>query len=767
MKKIKLFLITLLCMVGVMNVDAQTLVTGSPHTQIVDMYHGTLSNKNPWSSDDSYDTEGNRVTVSTNAGIAGFSEDDGNLKVSITSSAVDNTITISAPNGWTLTGFRFEVNCNKAHVTWNGIKKSSGIFDVTINNSSTTTFKVEAEQLLFGNCYVIFKNFKVYLKRTPADPSGFLDSFGSPVEFGGVYVLGAEPARDQTDYFSVNGLNVTSSRNWPSDNNHFINVNSVWEISSVAEGRFTLQSMATKKYLGAANSASINVSSETKSGAVHFKASDDYYTSQWNTPWFYSFEYNNKYLQYTAGSGNVFSWANSFNESANADLNKKYRFHRVEYVRIGVFTEQDGILSPLNYNVTFKTDDDPFGAGSTTLSKSGQTEICYEHGENQNTHVVTRSIKNRITAITATNAPAQYESIKYIVNGDEVDAISYEDIVSGYTISIIYVLADTEEPDPEDLVHAGPKFYKLYSNVTQKYLSAPNSTLQVADDSNDAIFYHEYAENGEKYLLSYTGGVYVNGNSLGAIGEAGKDILLAQYPNDATKWDVRMGTKYLTCDSGDGVNPDFAVKPSGEYELIPVTELPVKLNTVGDHRYGTFYAPVDVTVPEGLEAYRVEGITPGENADVLGLVSVTEIPANTGVILYEDSKTSKEYKLTITSNVDDATSLLDGVCPRRIVKDSETLYGLNKKTINGKETAGFYKMKTGSALSPFRAFLDYTESEQGESKGFVFSFTELDAIEAIEMSHAEDAIYDLQGRKVQNPGTGIYIVNGKKIMIKK
>ncbi|MBO7280185.1 MAG: hypothetical protein J6V00_03375 [Bacteroidaceae bacterium] len=29
-----------------------------------------------------------------------------------------------------------------------------------------------------------------------------------------------------------------------------------------------------------------------------------------------------------------------------------------------------------------------------------------------------------------------------------------------------------------------------------------------------------------------------------------------------------------------------------------------------------------------------------------------------------------------------------------------------------------------------------------------------------------NAIYDLQGRKVQQPGKGIYIVNGKKVMIR-
>ena len=41
----------------------------------------------------------------------------------------------------------------------------------------------------------------------------------------------------------------------------------------------------------------------------------------------------------------------------------------------------------------------------------------------------------------------------------------------------------------------------------------------------------------------------------------------------------------------------------------------------------------------------------------------------------------------------------------------------------------------------------------------------LDIIEA-ENENAETVIYDLLGRRVQNPSKGIYIVNGKKMLIK-
>ena len=39
-------------------------------------------------------------------------------------------------------------------------------------------------------------------------------------------------------------------------------------------------------------------------------------------------------------------------------------------------------------------------------------------------------------------------------------------------------------------------------------------------------------------------------------------------------------------------------------------------------------------------------------------------------------------------------------------------------------------------------------------------------IENVGIETVVEGIYDLQGRKVENPSTGIYIVNGKKVLVK-
>ena len=49
---------------------------------------------------------------------------------------------------------------------------------------------------------------------------------------------------------------------------------------------------------------------------------------------------------------------------------------------------------------------------------------------------------------------------------------------------------------------------------------------------------------------------------------------------------------------------------------------------------------------------------------------------------------------------------------------------------------------------------------------FFVETTEIDEMEAAGNGQQEAYIYDLQGRRVLNPTNGMYIVNGKKVVIK-
>ena len=89
------------------------------------------------------------------------------------------------------------------------------------------------------------------------------------------------------------------------------------------------------------------------------------------------------------------------------------------------------------------------------------------------------------------------------------------------------------------------------------------------------------------------------------------------------------------------------------------------------------------------------------------------------------------------------------------------MYVLNK----GSQGIGFYKLKDGKSLSPGKAFLYYSGS--GGAREF-FGFDEATGIDAtlVNSEKVNSEVYDLQGRRVAQPTKGLYIVNGKKVVIK-
>ena len=96
--------------------------------------------------------------------------------------------------------------------------------------------------------------------------------------------------------------------------------------------------------------------------------------------------------------------------------------------------------------------------------------------------------------------------------------------------------------------------------------------------------------------------------------------------------------------------------------------------------------------------------------------------------------------------------------------DPSTTYVLN----NGSNGVGFYKLTAGKTLGVGKAYLTYPSSSAPEYFGFDEDATAIISIEngKLKIENEADEVYDLQGRRVAQPTKGMYIVNGKKVIIK-
>ena len=119
--------------------------------------------------------------------------------------------------------------------------------------------------------------------------------------------------------------------------------------------------------------------------------------------------------------------------------------------------------------------------------------------------------------------------------------------------------------------------------------------------------------------------------------------------------------------------------------------------------------------------------------------------------------------LTSTASGNDFTSnSLQGVSAAAglTAADPSTTYVLN----NGTQGVGFYKLKSGKTLGVGKAYLTYSGSGAPSFLGFDETTGMNDVRCKTEDVRGE--YYNLNGQRVAQPTKGLYIVNGKKVVIK-
>ena len=258
-----------------------------------------------------------------------------------------------------------------------------------------------------------------------------------------------------------------------------------------------------------------------------------------------------------------------------------------------------------------------------------------------------------------------------------------------------------------------------------------NTTWSIAARKYDVNTDGDFVKKGDWFCLKHPAGRYMNAN-------AGNGNVAFWTDND----------------NGSGI---LAVKP-------------LEINAAAD--IATYFSEAAISIPAelGAEVYYANGIN---EAGYMGLEQITGIVyPETGIVVRYATDVNVTFAPEIVSP-GTATApegnLLKGTTKKTLfTKDAnKSYYALGM--VDG--VVGFYNAAIGEDKTKFynNAFKAYLEmpAQQGTAAFYGFDRNGTTGIEDVEVENEVKAIYDLTGRRVEEiTAPGIYIVNGKKVLVK-
>ena len=222
-------------------------------------------------------------------------------------------------------------------------------------------------------------------------------------------------------------------------------------------------------------------------------------------------------------------------------------------------------------------------------------------------------------------------------------------------------------------------------------------------------------------------------------------------------------TDYVPTGSDESTFPHYTSYVSGNTWTLTHKPYDVTANLVDGAYWSTFYSKAgNYQAPEGTQVFAV-------NLDGTA-IEMTEIgdrivKSGEGVVRKQATESSDATTTIIMTLTEDAAAgdfsgnSLTGTMTS--ITNPGNAYVLNKTDENG---VGFYKLSSGGTIGANKAYLTYSGTLARE----FFLFDETTGIQAIDNGQLtiDNVVYDLQGRRVAQPAKGLYIVNGKKVIIK-
>ena len=199
------------------------------------------------------------------------------------------------------------------------------------------------------------------------------------------------------------------------------------------------------------------------------------------------------------------------------------------------------------------------------------------------------------------------------------------------------------------------------------------------------------------------------------------------------------------------------------YGTTPAVTMNLTANAAGGAYWMTFYNDnYSFEADANTQVFKAE-----LSGTTITLHEVTDKIVDAGTAVVLKSTGNPVMTLTTSASSDSQANSLYGVSDPEGEDNDGCFYVLN----NGSKGVGFYKLKaTTTKLGYGKAFLWYDSSSAPELDYLEFNYGNGNTTGVNEVrgqkEESRSQYYDLQGRRVSQPTKGLYIVNGKKVVIK-
>jgi len=346
-------------------------------------------------------------------------------------------------------------------------------------------------------------------------------------------------------------------------------------------------------------------------------------------------------------------------------------------------------------------------------------------------------------------------------------------------------------------VQNNTSYITLKDGTTNKLISTEDNALRVGDAGTTLIINGESAGTGKLVAQGGSGHAAIGGGYnntsktcgniqiLGGIIEAkgGSNSPAIGADNGAACGDITISNNYLTAKKGSGATDCIGRGNSGSCGTVTIggvvyyngsdyqnngntylvsNELAyLKANKGNSSDYWTtFYNEAGrFQAAEGTQVFKA-----GLSDATLTLSPISDRIVNVGKAVILKSNSANIF---LTSSNSGTTS--EGGYEGNSLRGTTTTipnpnYGQTYVLNKGENGIGFYKLKSSGTIGAHKAYL----TSGATAREFFLFDEETTGLKDVRGQKEDEGclIYDLQGRRVAQPTKGLYIVNGKKVVIK-